>query len=198
MEVTRLIGGPFSREQVRQRLGREIAAQAEHGIQYWPMFALATGEHIGCCGLRPREPGMHELGFHIRKAHWGRGYASEAARTVIRYAFDSLGVQALFAGHNPANAASRALLGRLGFEYTHDEHYPATGLMHPSYLLRRRTLRDATGADFPAIVALNLQSEHFVSPMGAQRLQQLHAWAAYHRVVETQGSVVAFLLGLRE
>jgi hypothetical protein len=44
-------------------------------------------------------------------------------------------VRALFAGHNPANQASRELLARLGFRYTHDELYPPTGLMHPSYRL---------------------------------------------------------------
>jgi RimJ/RimL family protein N-acetyltransferase len=44
----------------------------------------------------------------------------------------------VFAGHNPANTASRGLLARLGFRYTHDELYAPTGLRHPSYLLERR------------------------------------------------------------
>src|SRR5215470_11368931 len=92
-EVTRFIGGPFSDEQVRERLAREIATFREHGAQYWPMFLRATGEHIGCCGLRPynREDAVLELGFHVRKAHWRQGYAHEAARTVISHAFESLG-----------------------------------------------------------------------------------------------------------
>ena len=51
--VTRLIGGPFTREQVRDRLMREIANQDDHGVQYWPIFLLTGGEHLGCCGLRP-------------------------------------------------------------------------------------------------------------------------------------------------
>jgi RimJ/RimL family protein N-acetyltransferase len=51
-DVTPHIGGPFSRDQVRARLEREIAMQAEHGTQYWPVFLL-TGEHVGCCGLLP-------------------------------------------------------------------------------------------------------------------------------------------------
>lgn len=137
-EVTRLIGGPFSGAQVRERLAREIATFRQHGMQYWPVFLLASGEHIGCCGLRPYrlENRVYELGFHIRKAHWGRGYAQEGARTVIGYAFGALGAAALFAGHHPANEASRRLLRKLGFEYTHDEYYAPTGLDHPSYLLR--------------------------------------------------------------
>ncbi len=149
-EVTRLIGGPFSHEQVRERLAREIATFHEHGLQYWPIFLRATGEHVGCCGLRPyrSEDRVYEIGAHIRKAHWGRGYALEASKAVIGYAFTTLEAAALFAGHNPANAASRRVLLKLGFEYTHDEFYPPTGLQHPSYLLRAgaAAARDASGA----------------------------------------------------
>ena len=136
-EVTRLIGGVFSREQVRERLSRETATMQSHGMQYWPVFLLATGEHVGCCGLRPykSEEGICEIGVHLRRDFWGRGYAPEATRAVIEYAFNILGVKALFAGHNPANEASRGLLEKLRFRYTHDEYYPPTGLNHPSYLL---------------------------------------------------------------
>ncbi|MEW5870964.1 MAG: GNAT family N-acetyltransferase [Chloroflexota bacterium] len=138
-QVTRLIDarGQLSPEQVQQRLEKEIATQQEYGVQYWPIFLLESGEHIGCCGLRPYDlPGqVYEIGFHIRSAHWRQGYAIEAARAVIDYAFRQLGAKALFAGHNPNNQASRALLLKLGFRYTHDEYYPPTGLQHPSYLL---------------------------------------------------------------
>jgi predicted GNAT superfamily acetyltransferase len=59
-------------------------------------------------------------------------------------------------------------------------------------------IRDARTADFPAIAALNAQSVRFLSPMSEPRLAQLHAWAAYHRVIEAGGEVAAFLLGFRE
>jgi [ribosomal protein S5]-alanine N-acetyltransferase len=136
-EVTRLIGGPFSSRQVEERLSREIATMQTHGVQYWPVFLLATGEHVGCCGLRPykSEQGVYEIGVHVRRYYWGQGYAPEATRAVMEHAFKTLGVEALFAGHNPANAASRRVLEKLGFRYTHDEFYPPTGLNHPSYML---------------------------------------------------------------
>jgi RimJ/RimL family protein N-acetyltransferase len=145
--VTRLIGGPFTPEQIRQRLEREIATFAAHHVQYYPLFLLETGEHVGCCGLRPYQPDqqVYELGFHLRQAFWGSGYASEAARAVIAYAFDALGAAALFAGHNPANESSRKLLLRLGFRYTHDEYYAPTGLHHPSYLLTAAEFRARQG-----------------------------------------------------
>jgi RimJ/RimL family protein N-acetyltransferase len=53
----------------------------------------------------------------------------------MRYAFERLEVTGLFAGHNPKNKASRHMLGKLGFRYTHDELYGPTGLEHPCYLL---------------------------------------------------------------
>lgn len=58
--------------------------------------------------------------------------------------------------------------------------------------------RDATPADFPAILQLNAESVHFLSPLDAARLAHLHAEAAYHRVVERDERVVAFLLVFRE
>jgi len=136
-EVTRLIGGPFSKEQVQERLSHEIATMQSHGIQYWPIFLLATGAHVGCCGLRPykSEEGICEIGVHLRKEYWGEGYAPEATLAVMEYAFSTLGAKGLFAGHNPANEASRRVLEKLGFRYTHDEYYPPTGLNHPSYIL---------------------------------------------------------------
>jgi len=139
LAVTRLIDarGPLTDDHVRQKLQQEIATEAEFGLQYWPIFLLSTGEHIGCCGLRPYDldQNVYEIGFHIRSPKWGQGFATEAARRVIAYAFTELGAQALFAGHNPQNTKSRQLLLKLGFHYTHDEFYEPTGLNHPSYLL---------------------------------------------------------------
>ena len=55
-------------------------------------------------------------------------------------------------------------------------------------------LRDATAADFDAIVRLNLESEHFLSRMDLARLRVLRDQAAYLRVAEVQGEAAAFLL----
>lgn len=137
VQVSRFLGGPFSPEYIRARLASEIETQRTHRIQYWPLFLLLNGEFAGCCGLRPYkiEERIPELGFHFLPAHWGQGIAPEAGRVVISHAFDTLGAQALFAGHHPDNAASARVLEKLGFHYTHHEIYPPTGEMHPSYLL---------------------------------------------------------------
>jgi len=60
------------------------------------------------------------------------------------------------------------------------------------------TIREATIADHEAILALNLESEHLLSPMDSHRLSHLAGQASYHRVVVADERVVAFLLALRE
>ncbi|MGA8222799.1 MAG: GNAT family N-acetyltransferase, partial [Candidatus Acidiferrales bacterium] len=136
--VTALFGGPFTAEMVQARLAKEIVQMQECGLQYWPIFLLEGDQHVGCAGLRPYrvEERVYELGVHLRPAFWKQGLASEAARAAIDYGFGTLGAAALFAGHHPQNEASRQLLSKLGFVRTHEELYPPTGLMHPSYMLR--------------------------------------------------------------
>lgn len=141
-QVTKFItaDGRMSEEQVQQRLNKEMDTFNKHHIQYWPVYILETNQHIGCCGLRPYSPknNILEIGVHLKEQYWGRGFAMEACLTVIKYAFETINVDALFAGHNPKNTSSAKLLKKLGFKYTHDEFYAPTGLYHPSYLMTKQ------------------------------------------------------------
>ena len=167
--VTSYIGGPFTEAQIRERFEREIDNLAKFQVQYWPVFvkvsddfagvakvsddfagvAKVSDDFAGCCGLRPRDPaqGSFEIGFYLRPKYWGKGLAAEAAQAVATYAFDAVGARRLFAGHHPENAASRRALAKLGMRYTHDELYPPTGLLHPSYILERNEPRPEVETD---------------------------------------------------
>jgi ribosomal-protein-alanine N-acetyltransferase len=152
-KVTALMGGPFSEATVQKKLAAEMASMANHQVQYWPLFLLASDEHVGCAGLHPYRDGgqaspdrtsgtqtddrIYELGYHLRREYWGQGLAEEAGRAIVAYSFEGLAVKGLFAGHHPENAASRRVLEKLGFTFTHEEFYPPTGNKHPSYLLMR-------------------------------------------------------------
>jgi len=59
-------------------------------------------------------------------------------------------------------------------------------------------IRDSTEADFPELLRLNLESEHFLSPLSAERLHALHARAWYRRVICDGAAVRGFLLAFRE
>jgi predicted GNAT superfamily acetyltransferase len=59
-------------------------------------------------------------------------------------------------------------------------------------------IRTARAADFPAMLELNRDSVHFLSPLDTPRLARLHRQAAYAKVAEADGRVAAFLLAVRE
>ena len=80
-----------------------------------PHFLVTLPGHgvIGSAGLGEHE-GEPELGYWIARAHWGRGYATEAAGAVLRIA-RTLGHTRLVAGHFVDNPASGRVLRKLGF-----------------------------------------------------------------------------------
>lgn len=57
-------------------------------------------------------------------------------------------------------------------------------------------LRDAHPSDFPDILDINEESLHYLSPLTTESLADLHEQSVYHRVIEDEGTVVAFLLVL--
>jgi RimJ/RimL family protein N-acetyltransferase len=63
-----------------------------------------------------REHRRGEIGFAIGRAHWGRGFASEAVTTLIRFAFEQLHLHRIEADPDPQNAASIRVLERQGFK----------------------------------------------------------------------------------
>ncbi|KRL53489.1 hypothetical protein FD35_GL001025 [Furfurilactobacillus rossiae DSM 15814] len=126
--------GPFSDEEVTERLNTEMAQQAKVGAQYWPIFWKAEGTFIGACGLRPAdEPNIFEFGIHLRPSVWHQGVGMEAGQAAITYGFNELNAKKIVTGHNPNNIGSQKLLAKLGFEYYGKEFYAPTGLEHPMY-----------------------------------------------------------------
>jgi [ribosomal protein S5]-alanine N-acetyltransferase len=73
---------------------------------------------VGCAGLRDidQEHRQAELGFWIGREYWGQGYASEAAEAVIRYGFQTLGLNRICAHHMARNPAAGRVLRRIGME----------------------------------------------------------------------------------
>lgn len=136
-DVTRFIcaTGKFTKQDIYDRLFIEINNGVNYHVQYWPIFNLTSGELMGCCGARPfkSEHNSYEIGVHIRKKFWGKGFASESVKEVINYCFTELNAVKLFAGHHPQNESSKKLLMRLGFHYIGDKFYEPTSLYHPSY-----------------------------------------------------------------
>jgi RimJ/RimL family protein N-acetyltransferase len=80
-------------------------------------FAVTVdNELIGLCAVELREKGA-EIGYWIGVPFWGSGYATEAARAVIDYAFGTLCHDTLEAGARCNNPASRRVLEKCGFQW---------------------------------------------------------------------------------
>jgi RimJ/RimL family protein N-acetyltransferase len=85
---------------------------------------------VGACGLGRRSSGNVELGYWIGRAHWGRGFATEAGRALVGIA-RALGLRRLEASHFLDNPASGRVLEKLGFQ--------ANGLIAPRMSCARGT-----------------------------------------------------------
>lgn len=114
--VTALVRwGPNSPAQTRTFL----AGAVEYGRgpkQY--DFAVTEADSarvVGGIGLRRREVVCDEIGYVFARSCWGRGYATEAVRCLLPFAFGTLHTEEVFGLVAPANAASRRVLVRCGF-----------------------------------------------------------------------------------
>lgn len=91
---------------------------AEYGYGPYALDLKDGGTTIGICGLFRRDDfDDPDIGFALLPAFRGHGYVYEAARSVIRYARDGLGLSRLMAIVAPGNAASVAVIRKLGFEF---------------------------------------------------------------------------------
>jgi RimJ/RimL family protein N-acetyltransferase len=93
-----------------------LAAPRDPALPTFLLFARtdAAPELIGSCGLGRRPSGAVELGYWIARAHWGQGYATEAAKQLIEIA-QTLGLTRLEGSHFIDNPASGRVLEKLGF-----------------------------------------------------------------------------------
>jgi RimJ/RimL family protein N-acetyltransferase len=108
--MTGTIPHPYSEEMAAEWLRSAIAG--EEGVVF---IIERSGALIGCTGYRPFGEDHAELGYWIGKPYWGMGYASEAVRTLILYAFETGGFDYLKVGHFRDNPASARIIAKFGF-----------------------------------------------------------------------------------
>ena len=92
---------------------------AKEPDKLWLAITLRTdGRQIGGIGLRIHREHQHaELGYWLGVPYWGQGYATEAAREVLHYGFEDLGLHRIFASHFKHNPTSGKILRKLGMRY---------------------------------------------------------------------------------
>jgi RimJ/RimL family protein N-acetyltransferase len=109
----------------------------ERGWGFWATELKSTGEFIGFVGLHmpmaqlPFSPCV-EIGWRLAYAHWGRGYATEAARGALHVGFDVLNFSEIVSFTAVGNARSRAVMERLGMVQAAETfQHPALPAGHP-------------------------------------------------------------------
>lgn len=136
--VMRYLAGVRTPDEVAQSLAADIDAFHNNGHRRWTVWRRADNARVGRVGLfhlrslaAPHAlKGQREIGWTFPEGAWGHGYATEAARAVIGYAFRIVGVPVLYAQTSDSNAASTRMMERLGFirraehDYV-DPDYPA-------------------------------------------------------------------------
>jgi RimJ/RimL family protein N-acetyltransferase len=104
------------RERVWLSVEKMIVMQEERGYAPWAVDERATGALVGECGLYPLEgvgPEI-ELTYTFARPAWGKGYATEAGRAALDFAFTTAGLGRVIAVAHPGNTASTRVLQKLG------------------------------------------------------------------------------------
>ena len=157
-EVMRYLGGRArTREEVLDaHQGRMGHADRVPGLGFWAAFD--GDEFVGLVWAppahgpdQPDDTTICDLGYRLLRRCWGRGYATEASRELLRHAFETVGQSRVIAQTQAGNAGSRAVMERLGMRFVRTYHSPAYPEQGPEvqeveYELTREMWRRSQGA----------------------------------------------------
>lgn len=143
------LGGVKELHEIEAKHAKSMASFAREGFGFMMMIEKATGDLVGHCGLKrvdnPLAPnvGDHEVGWLVREDRWRRGYAEEAIRGVIDWAFGRIDAPHVVALTSESNVGSWKLMEKLGMvrrtdlDFT-DPAYPAADSPTIQYSLTKQ------------------------------------------------------------
>jgi [ribosomal protein S5]-alanine N-acetyltransferase len=141
LETMRFYPAPYDRAGVEQWIARNFRRYAENGHGLWAMILKSNRELVGDCGLTIQNvEGQNEIeiGYHVRRDHWGQGLATEAARACRDLGFARLPVEQIVSLIRPENLPSRRVAEKNGM--TVWTEVPWHDLPHLVYAIRREAL----------------------------------------------------------
>ena len=130
--------GAFDEAETQAWLDRQLSRYAQYGFGLWAVVLKESGGMIGQCGLtmQPwRGDEVLEVGYLFNRAFWHHGYATEAARGCMEYAFDLLGAREVCSIIRETNLPSRRVAERNGMTMrdTWVKHYRGIDMPHMRY-----------------------------------------------------------------
>ena len=131
-EVMEFFPAPLSKGQSDELVGRIEAGFERDGFGLWALEVRESGAFIGFTGLAVPAFEAHftpavEVGWRLARDAWGHGYATEAGRAAIAFGFEEGNLAEVVSFDSVVNAASRAVMERLGMSRD-----PAEDFDHPA------------------------------------------------------------------
>jgi len=122
-EVMRYLSGgtPTPRDMIECEILPRFLASYERfpGYGTWAACLKSSGDFLGWFGFHPaseEDPGSVSLGYRLRRSAWGKGYATEGSRALIRKGFTELGAERVYATTYEDNLASRRVMEKVGLK----------------------------------------------------------------------------------
>jgi RimJ/RimL family protein N-acetyltransferase len=127
--------GPLSKEETEAFIRRITTHFTTHGFGLWACELKENGAFIGYVGLNiPNFSAAFtpcvEIGWRLASGHWGKGYATEAARQVMQAGFEQLGLPEIVSFTVPHNFRSRRVMEKLGMIYDASGDFSHPNLPH--------------------------------------------------------------------
>ncbi|SIT24873.1 Protein N-acetyltransferase, RimJ/RimL family [Chryseobacterium ureilyticum] len=141
-EVMKYLGTPVKTVEESKEIIKMIQKQyEENGTGRWAVIEKESGLLIGWCGLKLLKEPINgyvetlDLGYRFIPEFWGKGYAWEAANATLKYGFNELNAETIYAFADAGNKGSNYILTKMGFENTGE--FEDSGVKCSWYELKR-------------------------------------------------------------
>ncbi len=101
----------------------------ENGIGRWAIIEKSTNSFLGWTGLKfvkeniNNHSNYYDLGYRLIEKYWGKGFATESAIASLKYGFENLGLNEIYASAHIDNITSNKILLKIGFEWIETFEY---------------------------------------------------------------------------
>ena len=122
-DVTHFMGGPRDYAKLISIFEKDAKQNPPPRFDLFPLIEKATGNIIGHCGLLDKDiegTTEIELVYVLAKSAWGKGYATEIAKALRDYAFDTLKLNRIVSLIEPENIASQHVAEKVGMMHEKD------------------------------------------------------------------------------
>lgn len=128
---------PITKKEEALKYIKDVQQQyTERGVGRWAIETKDTSEFVGWCGLRlysdytfNNHTNFYDIGYRLRPKFWGKGFATEASKECLNYAWNTLQLKTVYGITEQHNEASHRVLLKIGLQYIEDFHYEPENMM---------------------------------------------------------------------